>query len=477
MAASDDQQTPSRFSQSVSLSGIHEPPRALSRLDRTPIWGFAAIMAPSHDRSLLDRLNALKPTSLSLEKPTDTSSPHPPPGAQPASREDALAARLRSLRERSGSAGPETTAARPAALDDGSGTGKPILQGKVPGETSSRDGTAQPALGGSPRGAASPPSTSSYRFAALEAVDDAAVDELLEALADEDLDLGEGEKEEEAEKEQGAAESLVVGDDAVTRPQDLERLLRSLRLGSGDPACATAKPPPGGNGGGEGGDGGVPGDSDDSDGEPMTREVETILARLGDEISSLPPPSSPAASQERRNTTITTTTTAAAAGDDDETSSSPVALPDVPSAQPANDDPSAPDRSFASRLAQLRGLGPLDALGLPSAPTFLPSDGGSPQGRGLLRSRTRYTDADQRGWCVVCLEDATMRCLGCSITHGGSGGGGSVGEDGGEGEDAGDAYCARCWREMHVGPSAGYDERGHRWVRLDGQVGRPGMYE
>ncbi|KAJ2992984.1 hypothetical protein NUW58_g1984 [Xylaria curta] len=58
----------------------------------------------------------------------------------------------------------------------------------------------------------------------------------------------------------------------------------------------------------------------------------------------------------------------------------------------------------------------------------------------------RSSDEDQRTWCVVCLEDGTVHCLGC---------------------DAGDdVYCARCWKEMHVGPRAGYDERGHSWETL-----------
>lgn len=103
-------------------------------------------------------------------------------------------------------------------------------------------------------------------------------------------------------------------------------------------------------------------------------------------------------------------------------------------------------------MASLRGLGSLDALGLPSAPTFRPEDHQSPDpgrgGGGLLRS-SKYTDEDQKTWCVVCLEDATVRCVGCD----------------------GDVYCARCFREMHVGPSAGYDERGHQWVKFDPRSG------
>lgn len=117
------------------------------------------------------------------------------------------------------------------------------------------------------------------------------------------------------------------------------------------------------------------------------------------------------------------------------------------------------ETAIEARLAALKGAGaPIihtDALGLPSAPTFRPEDNRpAPRlGRaGTGGGRAGYTDADQRTWCIVCLEDGTIRCLGCD-------------DDGGSG--GGDVYCARCWKEMHVGPAAGYDERGHAWERFD----------
>lgn len=114
--------------------------------------------------------------------------------------------------------------------------------------------------------------------------------------------------------------------------------------------------------------------------------------------------------------------------------------------------------SIEARLAALKGASaPIihtDSLGLPSAPTFRPEDN-RPAARlgraGTGGGRAGYTDADQKTWCIVCLEDGTIRCLGCA--------------DDGSGQ--GDVYCARCWKEMHVGPAAGYDERGHAWERFD----------
>ena len=68
-----------------------------------------------------------------------------------------------------------------------------------------------------------------------------------------------------------------------------------------------------------------------------------------------------------------------------------------------------------------------------------------------LESRTKYTDDDVDSWCTVCLADATLLCLGCG--------------DPDEGKE-GDPYCTRCWREMHVGPAAAFDDRTHRAVQL-----------
>lgn len=157
---------------------------------------------------------------------------------------------------------------------------------------------------------------------------------------------------------------------------------------------------------------------------------------------------------------------------DDDDGNAGLSLPTVPTAlvdpaptsgavpTPGTSDPF--ESSIEARLAALKGAGaPIirtDELGLPSAPTFRPEDnrpeprlGRGRGGVGPNSSRAGYTDADQRTWCIVCLEDGTIRCLGCA-------------EDG---SGVGDVYCARCWKEMHVGPSAGYDERGHAWEKFD----------
>lgn len=240
-------------------------------------------------------------------------------------------------------------------------------------------------------------------------------------------------------------------------------------------------------------------DDDDSEGEVMSREVENVISRAMDELNLDGPASHPAEADATASPggkdeadDAAGGRAAASSGDDHE-----LALPTVPrdaagdkehdtspkSSQPGgsdgdNDDeaglslPAVPteladpaptsgpvpsgrdpfESSIAARLAALKGAGaPIihtDALGLPSAPTFRPEDNAPAPKR--LVAKSGYTDADQKTWCIVCLEDGTIRCLGCD-------------DDGG----GGDVYCARCWKEMHVGPSAGYDERGHAWEKFD----------
>lgn len=198
-------------------------------------------------------------------------------------------------------------------------------------------------------------------------------------------------------------------------------------------------------------------EDDDSDGEAMTRQADDALARAMDELKSEGHSSPTDAAQ------VTTGFSTAESNAEDpdlklpavphtptKDGDSELTLPTVPTilqdpvpSSKAPDDPF--ESSIAARLAALKGPGhePLvtDAFGLPSAPTFQPEDRPVPK----VAKRPGYSDEDMKTWCVVCLEDATVRCVGCD----------------------GDVYCARCWREMHVGPAAGYDERGHAWEKFD----------
>lgn len=84
---------------------------------------------------------------------------------------------------------------------------------------------------------------------------------------------------------------------------------------------------------------------------------------------------------------------------------------------------------------------PQDLFSLPSAPTFAPAQ--KPIKVSKPSPKPQFTDEEIESWCVICNDDATVRCLGCD----------------------GDLYCAQCWREGHVGKDVGLEERGHRWVK------------
>ncbi|CAK7264400.1 hypothetical protein SEPCBS57363_001050 [Sporothrix epigloea] len=241
-------------------------------------------------------------------------------------------------------------------------------------------------------------------------------------------------------------------------------------------------------------------DSDDSDGESMNREIRRVLAQAKDEVdtaqrrgidelktdddgidkvSTLSGQNAP----DREDASIMSRSKPPRKDNDHE--NNPLGLPTVPndlveppppSIKDTSDHlglPSVPtedlpkrgdDDDISARLAALRGLqgkatglGQTDAFGLPSAPSFRP---GEEEGGVLKRGhyghgRRNYTTDDMNAWCIVCLEDATVRCLGCADSNGGD-----------ESTDQNNAYCMGCWRDMHVGPAAGFDERGHKRVPL-----------
>ena len=191
-------------------------------------------------------------------------------------------------------------------------------------------------------------------------------------------------------------------------------------------------------------------DSDDSDGEGMKGDVEDVIARYRDEM------------ELERELTDTKDEDEDSAREEDTnaeaTATSSLDLPTVPSTttHPSSSSPHRQPTSLddlTTRLSALRtpSSSPKsqDPLSLPSVPSSKPTTAKLPSGAKRLTSRTAYTDDDVDAWCTVCLEDASLTCLGCE----------------------GDPYCVRCWREMHVGPRVGFEERSHRAVEF-GKSGR-----
>ena len=207
------------------------------------------------------------------------------------------------------------------------------------------------------------------------------------------------------------------------------------------------------------GDGDKESDSDNSDGEEMNRKADEVMERFRDEAEvDASRPSDAHQNSDKQSINEDNDDNDDGDNDDDDDEGDPgsktsedIDMPSVPSN--LEDLPAPSSRApkpktvddIAARMAALRapshdedeGEGSLD---LPSVPTSRPA--GKPVKR--LTSRTNYTDDDVDSWCTVCLEDATLRCLGCDN----------------------DVYCRRCWGEMHVGPAAAFDDRAHRAVQF-----------
>lgn len=202
------------------------------------------------------------------------------------------------------------------------------------------------------------------------------------------------------------------------------------------------------------------GGSDSSDGEHMRREVDSVIARFRDELQVEAAALDGAAADESRTPPGPDQDEPPEEDDDDDHHPPPdLTLPSVPA-----DDDEAPAAAaspssmhdITARLSALRASSSSPsspALNLPSVPTSRPAAAADEPPR-RLETRTGYTDDDVGSWCTVCLEDATLLCLGCA----------SDSDPGGD--PGGDPYCVRCWREMHVGPAAAFVDRTHKAVQL-----------
>jgi hypothetical protein len=231
-----------------------------------------------------------------------------------------------------------------------------------------------------------------------------------------------------------------------------ERLKRDAEdaLGESRRSMSSLESQKGGETGEIGGSSGDENDDDDekssgNDGERkrQDREAEAILARVMDECEF-----ELAYEPERTTSTPPSRPENASKHTPDTKSSTSPSLPSVPTSLPQllpeaepEPDPNSFEAEIAARMAALSNKG-TDSLGLPSAPTTLPSKA----------ANKPPPPPEVPYWCVICNDDATILCTGCQ-------------EDfGGEAQDA--LYCARCWREGHFGREADEEARGHEWVKF-----------
>ncbi|CAI4218657.1 unnamed protein product [Parascedosporium putredinis] len=205
-------------------------------------------------------------------------------------------------------------------------------------------------------------------------------------------------------------------------------------------------------------------EDDDSNGEDMTREINDIVSQAVEAASSPKHAEAASAATVGGDASVAPSSTAAVGdvGDvaDVENEEGPdLALPSVPTDAPSPTGPQsagspAPmtgnfEDDMARRMAALRSFRPSlgaqdqeeedsNPLGLPSVPTFKPSEGNKPKPGPA--GRAGFTDEDMQTWCVACLEDGTLICPECGD----------------------EVYCSQCWFDMHKGPAAGFEERSHR---------------
>ncbi|KAL2757038.1 hypothetical protein ACRALDRAFT_2026970 [Sodiomyces alcalophilus JCM 7366] len=435
-----------------------------------PIGPSSTLPAPAmeNDKSLVDRLNALKGGDAGVSLDPSSNALNLPLGierAGPPSREDALAARLKSLRntpDRDVPPQPSSSSSLPGNPIRFSFSSKSASLSQTPSKSQPiHTGTLGPEDG--------------VDEDPLLQTDDQTLEDL---LRDEDV-----------------TSHAPAWADVAAEPGRVEALLQELSKDIPPSSPGEAVKPE---------DDGV--DSDDSEGQKMSRDADMLMSQAIDharlDVKLDPDPGGPASPlQEDINPTEPgvvgsshlqpsqkpaqddTESPAEQQAEEDQDFSLPsvpsninpptlhgesddlaafLSLPSVPTTKTtAGLNPSSSanlETDLAARMAALRlpsrtnnsneddddadddadGGG---SLGLPSVPTAKPTDKTVKR----LTTTTGYTDDDAETWCTVCLEDATLRCLGCDD----------------------DVYCTRCWGDMHVGPVAAFDDRTHKAVLFD----------
>ena len=373
--------------------------------------------------------------------------------AKPLSKEDALSDRLKNLRNQISTETPPVVPEASRSQDDvGPPSALNAHLGQAPPQEKAKDdlrhtgGPAGSDVGIPPVSSPTAPTIGREDMDPILDTDDQTLEELLADLGEDQQWLDEVAAEEEEEHRRVMALLEDLG--KVPSSEAEEENTTSGCTKRGDTSGSVT-------------------DYDDSEGDEMTREADEVLTRALDEVNleksrrpsadstreAINPPEDHPGPQDASTTSPSRT----ASLQGPPSSGDSFALPVAPSQlQDQPDELSETDADFetsiASRMAALRVSAEpalpsapatdVNALGLPGAPTFTPHN--RPVPRPLLGTRRGFTDDDQKTWCVVCLEDGTVRCRSCD----------------------GDFYCARCWKEMHVGPRAGYEERGHRWEKF-----------
>ncbi|APA09452.1 hypothetical protein sscle_05g042220 [Sclerotinia sclerotiorum 1980 UF-70] len=383
---------------------------------------------PSYDQDLLNRLNALKKTNIQLDASTRT-----PLNvlAKESTPETDLSQRLRSLRN--GTPSKSCTPKAPVPVS----TTSPPRQSSFYNETVALDAT--------------PPFSN-------DAHDDKSLDELLAEIGSGSEWLDPDDPNDIQKLLDEAKKALPSGDDvaaeetASSKEASEENTRKGNILITGLDMSVFALDDEGHE---------APRSHQIEGLETESREVQDIVARLLDEVNFERGDEDEA--QEKQDRGERAYDLEKDKDEDRKLSSFPTyqrnddeeptfTLPSAPSTLP---EPSRKSLDFeediTARLAALKGLSSSttsDPLNLPSAPTTKPveklakSSKGASESKGNLKE---YTDEEMDTWCIICQDDATVQCGGCE----------------------GDLYCARCWKEGHMGVDAGWEFKRHQWRKWE----------
>ncbi|OAG21581.1 hypothetical protein CC77DRAFT_986938 [Alternaria alternata] len=351
----------------------------------------------STDDDLLARLNALKKSSVSLDtnygaSTTPTNPPKPT---------DDLAARFARLGSASPSGSPQ-----PSRTTSTNNAGAPVV---APGAPSYLQGIAQ-GIG-----------DSNVEF---NEEDEKSLEELLGEL-------------------KGAVGDRKEWDVSKEEQQDVGKLLKDMRkilpeveltdwesieinVGSGEVGRAQED---------------MENEEEEGNEDKKTRteddEADDVIARVMAEleISNKYDPPSPPSGDDRSDSG------GQKSKPEENTTDDGFTLPSAPSTLPEDDfaRSQAIEDAFTARLAALAApsSSQADPLGLPSAPSFAPRN--KPPVSANIQKKI---DDEVDTWCIICQDDATLKCLGCDD----------------------DLYCQNCWMEGHRGESAGFEEKRHKAV-------------
>ena len=158
-----------------------------------------------------------------------------------------------------------------------------------------------------------------------------------------------------------------------------------------------------------------------------------------------PPPPEPPKSEIDEDTEANTTLQRILDEVEQENEAEPQAPPPTRSDATPGLAPAVQPDSFASLQFPSIPDSAFDAFTMPSAPTT------APQAKAKARL-SGATDEEIESWCIICCADASVQCFGCDK----------------------ELYCWGCWREGHMGESAGPEQRGHVWERWSKQKANRG---